>query len=59
MTTNTSSTEAGVTQNLTAPTPKTPSQRLKATGMLAGIRPIASRAEEKAAYQKVLEKRYR
>lgn len=39
-----------------APIPEPASSELKAAGALAGKKPKASRAEEKAAYQKALEK---
>ena len=40
------------------PIPKPAPRKLKAAGALAGKRPKASRAEEKAAYQNALEAKY-
>ena len=40
------------------PIPKPAPRKLKAAGALAGKRPKASRAEEKAAYQNTLEAKY-
>lgn len=40
------------------PIPKPAPRRLKAAGMLAGKRPAASRAAEKAAYLEALEAKY-
>lgn len=48
----------GVPSATTVPIPKSASAEPKATGMLAGKRPVATRAGEKAAYRLELEAKY-
>lgn len=40
------------------PIPKSAPKELKANGMLAGLRPVATREEEKRAYRQALEDKY-
>ena len=58
MTTNIALKGAEASPSQTLSTSESPSQKLKAAGILAGKRPAASRAEEKDAHQDALEKRY-
>lgn len=48
----------GVPRAMIVPLPKLAPKKLKAMGMLAGKRPIASREAEKAAYAQALEAKY-
>lgn len=48
----------GVPQAMIVPVPKNAPKELKARGILAGKRPVASREAEKAAYAKALEEKY-
>lgn len=48
----------GVPSAMIVPVPKPAPRKLKAKGMLAGKRPVATREEEKAAYADALGEKY-